>query len=273
MVLFSSVIYAFAFKTFAEAGNLFPGGFAGISRLTSKLLNEFTGIDVSFGMIYFGLNIICAPLVFHYVGRWFTVFSVLWFTSASVLTGILPSYPLTGEILLIAVFGGLLNGFAVGMALQNDASSGGTDFLAIFFSTKYNIPTWNYILGLNICVLLIAGYLYGWDSALYSIIFQFCSTQVVNTMHKRYKLVRLFIVTEKPDDVSIAIFHTCRHGITKVNAVGEYSGKGTSVLFSTINAYQLKDVLTAIKGADEHVFVDISHSERVIGNYYQKPLE
>lgn len=106
---------------------------------------------------------------------------------SSILTDLIPSQPITYDPLLISIFGGLINGFVVSLCLIGNTSSGGTDFIAIYFSEKNGQDIWNYILCGNAVILVVAGLLFGWDKALYSIIFQFTSTQVVQMLHQRYK--------------------------------------------------------------------------------------
>ena len=149
MVTIATIIYTIGFNTFVSSGNLFPGGFAGLSRLISRILFEFTNINISFGYIYFTLNILLTIVVFKYIGKKFLALSILWFTLTSIFTNIFPAISLTSDMLLISVFGGILNGLAIGIALRNNASSGGTDFIAIVASMKYNKPTWNYVMCLN----------------------------------------------------------------------------------------------------------------------------
>ena len=272
-VVISALFYSFAMKAFVEAGNIFPGGFAGLSRLISNLLQQYTGISISFGIIYIILNIFPTLLVYCYVGKKFTLFSVIQYTLTSFLVAVIPDVPLTDDLLLIAVFGGILGGFGTAIALRADASSGGTDFVAIFFSNKYNMTTWNYIMGFNVLLLITVGMLYSWEGALYSIIYQFCSTQVVSNFYMRYKLNTLFIVTKYPEEVSRAALHTCRHGITRLNGEGVYSHSEVSLLIMTANAYEIEELTRAIKQADVKAFITISKTERIVGNYYQKPLD
>lgn len=272
MVILSAAIYSFGMNTFVKSGNLFPGGYAGISRLISQVL-ALGGINLSFSIIYFVLNALTTIFVWKRIGHKFVLLSFLWFSMTSLFTGIFPEKVITNDPLLIAVFGGLINGFAIGISLRNNASSGGTDFIAIYLSMRYNMPTWNYVLVVNGAVLAIAGILFGWDKALYSIIFQFVSTQVVNSMHQRYKVTRLDVVTNNPDEVCNAVFHTCRHGITKVPCEGGFTDKPHWLLLITINTYQLKEVVDIIKATDPHAFITLNSVERIIGNYYQKPLE
>ena len=273
MVILSALFYSFAMKAFVNAGNLFPAGFAGISTLISRCLAEYANINVPFGVLYFLLNLGPTLLVYHYVGHRFTIYSVLQYSLTSLFTEILPAFPLTDDLLLIAVFGGIVGGFAVSVALMADASTGGMDFLAIFFSNRFNKETWSYVMMVNACILVIAGLLFSWEQSLYSIIYQFCSNQTVKTLHKRYKLKTLFIVTNHPDEVSDAVFKTCRHGITKINAEGMYSKEDKSLLYVTCNDYQVRDIIKSIQSADPKVFVTIMKSDQSVGNYYQVPFD
>lgn len=273
IVIFSSFIYSIAMNMFVESGNLFPGGFAGISLLISRSLKEFFNISISFSVLYFTLNILITVGVYKYVGKMFAIYSVLWFTCTSIFTSILPVSPLTHDTLLIAVFGGILGGVGVSLALRNNASSGGLDFIAIYASSRFNAPTWNYIFIFNSLILGIAGLLFGWNQALYSIIYQFCSTQIVNEMHTRFKLKNLYIITDKPDDVAEAIFKTCRHGITKLWGEGGFSHSPRCLLFMTVNAYQVQDIVDVALDVDAKVFINVATSDKIIGNYYQKPLD
>lgn len=273
-ITLSSFIYSCGMNIFVRSGNLFPGGFAGISRLLSLLITDYLHISVSFSVIYFAMNIITTLFVYKRIGHKFILFSVIWFTLSSLFTGILTVLPtITQDPLLISVFGGLVNGFAVGLSLRHNASSGGTDFLAIDLSIRLNRPTWNYIFILNASVLFCAGLVYGWNQALYSIIFQYVSKEVVNTMHQRYKVTRLQVVTDHAEEICQAVFSICRHGITKVACEGAYSHHQHTLLFMSINTYQLKDVEQCILSIDPHAFISVNPVERIIGNYYQKPLE
>lgn len=272
-VIVSAFVYAVAMKAFVETGNLFPGGFAGLSRLFSQSLSRFGNIEIPFSVFYFVLNIPPTLLVFKYVGKRFTIFSVLQYTLTSLFTELLPTFPITDDMLLIAVFGGIVGGLGIAIALRSDASSGGTDFIAIYASSKYNAPTWSYVMYFNAAMLILAGILFGWERALYSIIYQFCSTQVVSTMHMRFKLNSLFIITEKPEEVCDAVFHYCRHGITKLWGEGGFSHTPRCLLFMTVNAYQVHGLIETIRKVDSKVFINVSKTDKIIGNYYQKPLD
>ena len=273
MIIISAAIYSFGMNSFVRYGNLFPGGYAGISRLASLLLERELHLKISFSVIYFTMNIITTMFVWRHIGHKFIVFSVLWSSVSSFLTSVIDVPVMTDDPLLISVFGGVINGLAVGLALRYNASSGGTDFIAVDLAGRLNMPTWNYMFLLNACVLTAAGLAFGWTQALYSMIFQYVSKEVVSTLHERYKLKRLQIVTDYPDEISEAIFRICRHGITKLKCTGEYSHRDHYLLMITVNGFQKNEVIAAAQSVDPKAFITVNSVEKIIGNYYQKPLD
>ncbi len=272
-VLCSALIYSFAFKVFIVAGNLYPAGFSGIARLLSAVLQDYVHIHIPFSVLYLLLNIGPTFLVYRYIGKRFTYLSILQYVAVSIFTAVIPSFPITYDLILIAIFGGIVAGVGNSIALRTDASSGGTDFIAIYAANKYKIPTWSYVMYFNAVILVIAGFLYGWEISLYSILYQWCNTNVVSRMHLRYQLNSLFIITEHPDEVSNAIFQTARHGITKLHGEGAFSKTPKDMLYLTCNAFQVNMILAAIKQADPKAFVTVNKTERVVGNYYQVPFK
>ena len=175
-VVAASVVMAFTIKCFARAGGMFPGGFNGISLLIQRCLSHFCHIEVPFSVINYTLNIIPIYIGFRYIGKKLTVYSLITVGLIGFLTDVIPAMPVTDDPLLIAVFGGLLNGLAVCLCLFGDATGGGTDMIGLFLAEVRGIDSWNYIFGANVCVLVIAGLCFGWEKALYSIIYQFVST-------------------------------------------------------------------------------------------------
>ena len=134
----------------------------------------------------------------------------------SILTSILPSYVITYDILLIAIFGGIVNGFGTSLCLFARATSGGMDFVSIYVSEKFHIDGWNVVLAFNAAVLTIDGFLYGWDKALYSIIFQYATIQIISLLNKRYKKNTLFIITMHPIEIAALISQVTGHGATEI---------------------------------------------------------
>lgn len=269
----SATIQSISLSSFSIRAGLYPGGFTGVARILSDLARDYLGTDNLFSILYLSLNVVVAIITFKYIGKKFTIFSVLHIILVSILTPLFKPLIEVEDILLYSVFGGILSGFATGLALQNDLSSGGTDFIAIYFSNKYHKSTWNYVLFFNAVVLIVAGLIYGWEKALYSIILQFCNTQVIKRMHKRYVHQTLTIITEHKDEVVASILSGTRHGITELNAKGAYMKKDEYYLYMVVNAFETQEVCEAVLKADPKAFINIQDSKEIVGNFYQKPLD
>ncbi len=128
-----------------------------------------------------------------------------------------PGYPITYDTLLISVFGGLINGAVISLCLFANATSGGTDFIAIYLSEKKGMDSWNLVLGLNVLILGAAGSSVWMGQGIILNYFQYASTQVLHTLYKKYQQQTLFVVTDHPPGVCDAISNTCHHGATILN--------------------------------------------------------
>lgn len=272
-VVAASFLVAVNMNTFVEQGGLVPGGFNGITKLIQRIALTFFHIQIPFSAVNFLLNSVPAVISYRYVGKKFTIFSCIMILLTGIFVDALPVYHITGDLLLIAVFGGILNGFAISIALNGGSSSGGTDFIAMFLSNKYNISTWNYVLALNVVVIVISGVLFGFDKALYSIIFQFCNTQVLNVQYKRYQRKTIFIITKHPKTLARELMKLTNHGVTRFEGVGCYSGEIKYMLYTVIGKQDVKAVRKFIHEIDPKAFINIVDSEGLEGNFYVKPLE
>lgn len=268
--LISAVIMAVNIKTFVQAGGLFPGGFNGVTRLIQTIFLQFWDISLPFAPISLLLNAIPATIGFMAIGKKFTLNTSLIIVVTSVLTDIVPSVPITQDILLISIFGGLINGTAISLALMGGTSTGGTDFIAVYFAEKKNKDVWNYILMGNGVVLLLAGMLFGWDKALYSIIFQFTSTQTIHLLYQAYNKVTLFVVTDHPKAVYDAICEVTNHSATEFSATGMYSNEGRKMIYSVVSSTEAKILMRKVMLADPHAFVNVIKTDILMGRFYQK---
>ena len=269
-----SIIMALNYKSFVQAGDLFPGGFTGLTRLAQRCAQEFWGVTLPFAPINLVLNAIPAAVSFKLIGKRFTMYSCLAIVVSSIFTDLVPSVPVTEDILLICVFGGLINGFSISLCLQARITSGGTDFIAIALAERKNVNAWNYIFCGNVIMLMVAGALFGWDRALYSIIFQFASTQVIRMMDPDGRRMTLFIVTgrEKAGGVCAQIQDT-RHTATLIEGVGLYNGEPCVMIYSVVGSNQLRRLTRKVKQADPQAFVNVIRTEKLMGNFYRDPRD
>ena len=274
VIMVYSVIVALNFKSFVQAGDLFPGGFTGLTRLLQRCAQEYWKITLPFAPLNLLFNAIPAAVSLKLIGKRFTMYSCLAIVFSSFFTDMIPAVPVTEDILLICVFGGLVNGFAISLCLQVRITSGGTDFIAIALAERKNINAWNYIFCGNVVMLMVAGALFGWDRALYSIIFQFASTQVVRMMDPDGRRMTLFIVTgrEKAGGVCAQIQDT-RHTATLIEGVGLYNGEPCVMIYSVVGSNQLRRLTRKVKQPDPHAFVNVIRTEKLMGNFYRDPRD
>ena len=270
----SSIIVAVNLKSFVAAGDLFPGGFTGITRLVQRCALEFAGMELPFGPINLALNAIPALISYKLVGRRFTLYSCLSIVLTSIFTDLVPAFDITEDTLLICIFGGIINGFAISLCLRVRVTSGGTDFIAIALSERKNVDAWNYILCGNVVLLAIAGYLFGWDKALYSMFYQYASTQVVKMLDPDGRRATLLIVTgrESAGGVCAQIQET-NHTATLMEGVGLYNGEPCVMIYSVVADSEVRSLARKIRHSDPKAFVNVLRTERVVGKFYRRPRD
>ena len=273
-VAVASFVMAANIKFFINQGGLLPGGVNGMAILLQRIALKFGGFELPFSPLSLTLNAIPAYLAFKTVGKKFTAYSCICIVLMSFLTDLIPDpkAPVTDDRLLLSVFGGIINGGALSMILNSGASSGGSDFVAMYFSVKKGISTWNYVLMFNAVIILISGILFGMDGALYTIIFQFCQTQMLNTFYKKYYKKTVFIITDKPEAVTDGIMSITHHATTVFKAEGAYTGRDHYVVYVILSADELHQVRRAVRSVDAKAFINVLNSENVFGNFFIKPV-
>ena len=274
VITLSSLIVAVNLKSFVAAGDLFHGGFTGITRLIQRCALQFAGVELPFGPINLALNAIPAFVSFKLVGKRFTLYSCLTIVLTSIFTDIIPAFAITEDILLICIFGGMINGFACSLCLWVRVTSGGTDFIAIPLSERKNVDAWGYIFTGNVILLAVAGVLFGWDKALYSMLFQYANTQVIKMMDPDGRRATLLIITgrESAGGVCAQIQET-NHTATLIEGVGLYNGDPCVMIYSVVSDSEVRSLARKIRQSDPKAFVNVLRTERVVGKFYRRPRD
>ena len=273
VICLAAVIMALNIKTFVRAGDLYPGGVTGLTILIQRSAEMFLRIEIPYTVVNLLLNAIPIYIGFRYIGKKITLYSCLVIVLGSVLTDLLPGFVITYDTLLISIFGGMINGLVISLCLMMEATTGGTDFIAIFLSEKKGMDSFNLMLGVNAVIIAIAGVLFGWDKALYSIIYQYASTQVLHMLYKKYQQVTLFIVTNQPNEVCDEIFRVSNHGATILEGQGSFEHCERNVVYSVVSGAESKKVIRSVKSVDPNAFVNAMRTQQLSGRFYQKPAE
>ena len=273
VIILAALLMAVNIKTFVQAGNLLPGGATGLTLLIQRAVKLFFDLDIPYSPINILLNAIPAFIGFKFIGKKFTIYSCLMILLVGLFADLIPAYTITDDVLLVSIFGGIINGAAISICLSVEATSGGTDFIAIYMSEKKHMDSWNFVLGINAVILSVAGLLFGWDKALYSIIFQYASTQMIHLLFQHYQKETLLVVTKHPELVSEIIHAKSHHGATIIRAEGSYEHKETFIVYSVIGKDQYISIVSIIKQEDPDAFINTIDTESLTGRFFHKKTE
>ncbi|MDR3355962.1 MAG: YitT family protein [Spirochaetaceae bacterium] len=274
-VIISAGLAAFNINTFIHAGGLIPGGFSGIALLAQQSAQKFAGINLPFGVMLIILNVIPAIISFRSIGKWFSILSCLNIVLCGLLSDWIPpiftNFLQLQDNLLNAVFGGLLNAVAINLCLNVDATAGGTDFIAIYFSEKQGKDVWYQILAGNCVILTLAAFLFTPEKALYSIIFQYTTTTALVSLYRGYQQKTLLIITGKPEEVYTIIRDMTHHDATSFTGIGRYLKTERVMLYSVVSANEVTPLIVAIKEIDPKAFINTIRTEQLTGTFYRRP--
>lgn len=272
-IVIAAALMATNINTFVHTGGLYPGGATGLTVLIQRVGEMYLHVKPPYTVINLVLNALPIYVGFRFIGKKFTAYSCLMILLTNLFTDIMPGFTITYDILLISIFGGMINGFAISLCLMVEATSGGTDFISEYLSMRRGIDAWNTSLVINVFILAAAGLIFGWDKALYSIIFQFLSTQVIHIFYKKYRKETLLVVTNQAEPVCKAIFAITNHGATVIPASGAYAHAQRDVVYSVISSTDTAKTVNRVRQVDPMAFVNVIKTEQVYGTFYHRPTE
>ncbi|ULT58118.1 YitT family protein [Neobacillus drentensis] len=265
IVIAGALINALAMNLFLIPANVYSSGFTGVAQLLSKVLSDYTAINVSMGFLLLILNIPVAILGWKKVGKSFTVYSFLSVLLTSLFLSMIPIKQVSHDILLNAVFGGVILAIGVGITLKWGASTGGVDIIAMVLSRMKDKPVGPYMFVLNGIIIITAGFLYGWEKALYTLVTLYTSTRVIDAIHTRHAKLTAMIITKKADEMKKAIHASLVRGITMIPAKGAFSNETREMLMIVITRYELFDLERIIQEVDPNAFTNIVQTTGVYG--------
>ncbi len=270
-VVGSALLQAFVIQAFIRPSNLLSSGFTGVAILIEKIVSLYgKTFSTSLGMLV--LNIPVAILCSRSISMRFTFYSLIQVLLASFFLKVCQFQPFFDDIMLNVIFGGFLYGMAAVIALRGNASTGGTDFIALYVSNKTGRSIWEYVFAGNVVILCIFGTMFGWLYAGYSILFQFISTKTISAFHHRYDRVTLQITTANAEELIKAYIENYRHGISCIDAIGGYSHKKMYLLHTVVSSYEVSDIVMLLREKDPHVIINMLKTENFFGTCYQAPI-
>lgn len=266
-VLFASITNALALNNFLIPSNIYAPGVNGISQLISHVIENGLNVTIDTGIFILLINIPIALLGWFKIGKDFTLYSFMTSVFISFFTIILPVSPLTTDPIMNSLFGGVIGGAGIGFSLKYGFSTGGLDIISMVLSKTTGRSVGSLLLTINGMIVVAAGFINGWQYAMYTLLSIYVMTRVVDMIHTSHQKVTAMIVTNDPDALIKAIHEKMIRGITVIPAKGGYTGMDRSVLMIVISNYEMYDLEQAVKEADAAAFVNFTGTNKVLGEF------
>ena len=270
LMTLGALLAALSYSLFQIPYNIAAGGVGGISII----INHFTGWPQ--GTLYLVMNIPLLILGFFYLGRWLfvvrTVITVIIFSVSTdlclaYLPGLLEQYPLTSDILLSAIYGGLVGGVAGGLIYRSGSTIGGTGIIGRIIQMKTGVPLSQIYLYTDGLIVLAAGAVFGWEIALYALLTLFLNGIASDyTLEGPSSVRTATVITNQADQVSRALMTGLGHGVSQWQITGGYTGQSHTMLRCTIYRPQVNDLKRIVAEVDPAAFVTIGVTHQALGS-------
>ena len=273
LIVLGTLIQATALRLFLVPANLASGGVSGISQL----VNHYTGWPIG-GMVLIG-NIPLFLLGWRFLGgsRFAvrTAIAVISYSLAVDLILLIPFFPkngLTDDIVLNSLYGAVVSGVGYGLVYRARGTSGGSDILARILNHWRGVPMTQSYLMVDSLVILAAGFIFGWQEALYAIITLYVSGLVAETILEGGGTVRTaMIVTYRPQEIAEQIMTELERGVTVLAGTGAYTGEERPVLYCVVSRAEIAQVKAIVHEADPSAFMVIGVAHEALGEGF-RPL-
>lgn len=259
-ITLGSFIAAFALEGFLIPNKIIDGGIVGISMMASYI----TKFNLGLLLILFNIPFIYLSL--QKMGKRFVVTVLYSVIMLAVFVNLLGHSVVTEVPLLATVFGGIILGTGVGLILRNDGALDGTEILAIRLAKKSGFSIGEIIMFFNFFIYTAAGFLYGWDSAMYSILTYFIAYRVIDIVLEGLNSSKsAFIISNKFKEIGNAIIQELDTSVTYQKGKGGYSGSDQTIVYCVISRLEIAKIKKLIREIDPTAFFVIQDVHEVDG--------
>lgn len=251
VIIVGAFITAAALETFLLPNNIIDGGVIGISMM----LHYVT--EWNLGLLILCINIPFILLAWRKLGHKFVIQTFFATSMLAIATNVFHGFKVTEDLLLSTVFGGIILGFGVGLILRNNASLDGTEMLSITISKKLKVVSVGELLMfINLFIYTAAGFLFGWERALYSILTYYIASKVIDSVLEgldKSKSVR--IVSEFHREIGDEIMKELDTSVTYMKALGGYSRQEKILTYCVVNKFEIAKLKDVVHSIDPRAFI------------------
>lgn len=256
------LLAALALEVFLIPNRIIDGGITGISIILSFLTN----IDLSIFIVI--INIPFLLLGFKHLGKNFLIQSFVAMVLFSLLLEAFKQVNVvTSDVLLATVFGGILLGIGVGFVIRYGACLDGVETIAILINKKTSFSVGQVILLINLVIYMVAGILFGWDRALYSIMTYFITYKIIDIVSEGLDQAKAaLIITNNSEKIAKSIYKKLGRTVTFIEGEGLISGKKV-VLYVVVTRIELRELKKIVEADDVSAFMTITDVSEVVGQH------
>lgn len=257
---FGAFIAAFALEGFLIPNNMIDGGIVGISIMLSYLTKA------NLGILILCINVPFIFLALKKLGKLFVFQTLYAIAMLGVGVNVFRSHIATDDILLATVFGGVVLGIGIGIVLRNNAAMDGTEILSIRLAKKSGFSIGEIIMFFNIFIYGTAGFIYGWDKAMYSVLVYFICYKVIDIVLEGLNESKsVNIISDKSEEIGNAIIQKLDIGVTYIKGRGGYTGVEKDIIYCVISRLELAKLKEVIKEIDPTAFLAVESVHEVEG--------
>ena len=267
-------IAAAALNLFIVPLNLYTGGTMGVCQLIRTLLQDYGGLnfgqyDVA-GILYFLANIPILLFAYRDLGKKLVFKTLVCALSYSLFYSIIPipTRPIISDYLTACLLGGILTGIGSGIVLTCGCSSGGLDIVGLCLSKRgSSFTVGRFSITFNVFLYAACLILFQPVVAIYSVIYNFFTSMVLDRMHQQNVNVQALIFTREEESISRFIIDDLHRSVTYWDGTGAYTGEGVHVLCVCLSKYEIEELLHAVHTIDPHAFMTVQEGTRIFGNF------
>ncbi|WP_010094369.1 YitT family protein [Ornithinibacillus scapharcae] len=269
MMLIGATIAAIALELFLIPNTIIDGGIIGISLLT----NNLTGLN--FGILIFIFNLPFLFAGYKFIGKSFVISSLFSIVALALIEPALHSFaPATNDTLLATVFGGLILGVGVGIVIRNGGALDGTEILGILLTRKFPFSVGEFVMFFNIFIFGWAGFVLGWEQAMYSIITYFIASKAIDLVGQGLTgdTKAAIIVSDNYEEVGEAIQERLGRMITKLYGKGGFRENDKEVIYVVLTRLEIAKLKSIVHETDSKAFITIMDAQEAHGGKFKNAI-
>ncbi len=278
MLTLAGIINAIGVTIFLYPVNLYDSGISGTSMLLAQITPEYLTLSIFLA----ALNIPLFLFGLKKQGKLFTFYAVytvaIYSLFAWLITDVFPvdvsvASPLAGtDLLLCALFGGVISGVGSGLAIRFGGAMDGIEVMAVIFAKKLGITVGTFVMIYNVVLYIICGIIIkSWILPLYSIVTYAAALKTVDFMVEGFDRAKgAMIITSKPDEICDILLMEFESGMTKISAKGGYSGSELTVVYFVVNRFQVAKLQEIVHAIDKNAYITITEVADVFASNQDK---